>query len=418
MKRYISDEILTYLREGTQGILVYGTPCIGKSYVLQEVSSAFEKSYLFCDLKIDVAFLKGLLAIENDADDALLKYLCDFFSLDANVLSNTLIVFDGVEVMKENVALLYRYKLPTYFLASTSRIDYIAQIPMLLEECPIRPIKMQPMSFYEFLEANERQWLLTIIRGHAHNRESIPEIISGELQELFSDYLLVGGYPQAVLQYQNNRADLAAIRTVHEQIYATIRLRYTEHLPEHISQHKIAQLMQYISTYGRSTEIPFRASYIRKGAVLDEFVNELQFLEVNGVLQVIYENGKLFRFEPRDCGIFRFLCNDYEFFYALDEEECGLPMHFYQNYLYGELTRRGLQVQSLHFGRTGYIPYYVPDTIAIFVSNGKKRALHNISALKIQNPKVTLYNLQCNPYAQKKADHNIQYYSLEATQFF
>lgn len=426
MERNLTSEILHALQTSKQKIIVYGLPCVGKTYLLQELAKKYRGSYISCDLITDREFFYALQAHIGTCKErfacgeeavGLDRFLCGYFHMTPEALSQTLIIFDGLEHLKEDVISMLQTSLPDTFLAATARVDYLAQLPMPLVEPPhIRLIPLRPLNFQEFLEATGHHWYRTIIKEHVNRSESLPELIVNELQELFHDYLLVGGFPGAVLQYCSNRTDLSAIRSVHNMIFSCIWYHIAGDLPEHISLQRIEQLLQYIRKYSDAYAQPFRPAYIRKGTALNDYLDEIHFLMQLGLLLPVYtQDGVLYRFEPTDCGLLRYLCNDYDMFYVLDEESGGLPIAMYQNYLYTVLHSNEYPITIWRHSRNFYAPYHAgADRLVILTEEPPSRS-RTISTLREVEEGIVIWQLNHGDSFTKNADHNIQYFAFEET---
>ncbi len=426
MERNLTSDILHTLQTTKQKIIIYGLPCVGKTYLLQELAKKYRGSYISCDLITDRDFYRALQEhIEqckeclNNGKNAkgLDSFLCEFLHLSPQDLSQTLIIFDGLECLKEDIVPLLQTSLPDKFLAATARADYLTQLPMPLMDPPlIRLVPLCPLSFQEFLEATGHHWYRTIIQEHVHRSEALPELICNELQELFHDYLLVGGFPGAVLGYCNNRTDLSAIRSIHNMIFSCIWYRIANDLPEYLSMQRIEQIIQYIRRYSDAYAQPFRPAYIRKGTALNDYIDEIHFLVQLGLLLPVYmQNGDLYRFEPTDCGMLRYLCNDYDMFYVLDEESGGLPVAMYQNYLYITLHTNEYSITPWRYSRNFYAPYFSKSEQLVILTEEPPIRSRTISTLREVEEHVTIWQLNHGETITKNADHNIQYFAFEET---
>lgn len=424
MKRTLTNEILKILHENRQRIILHGTPGVGKTHLLQDVADHYNGSYIMCDLTTDREFFNALSEFTKAAYDTstkesspFVRFLSEYFQVSEEALSNTLVIFDGIERLSDAVTVLFQYELPTYFIAATSRADLLAGIPMPLSAFPpfcIVPVR--PLSFCEFLDAIGQEWYHTVINGHVERSERIPELLQTELNELFHDYLLVGGYPEAIKQYIDNPTDISSLRSVHDRIYSTIWYRYVKHLPEHLSTLKLEQIMRYVSENAYCVSQPFHPAYIRKGTSINDYSDELDYLFANGLLIPVYDSEySLSRFEVSDCGLMRYLCNDYDLFYSLDRESEAFPNAFYQNYVYTVLYRQALPITSWKHSRSYYTAYH-REGDAMWLLCGepaiRSRLLSTIRSLK---EKSTIWLLTVDNAKGYDVDHNIQYYSLEST---
>ena len=76
-----------------------------------------------------------------------------------------------------------------------------------------RKIKMYPLDFVEFSSFLGEDILLDYIAECFKKREPLERSMHNKALRLFKEYILVGGMPQAVLDYKNGSRDFAAADT-------------------------------------------------------------------------------------------------------------------------------------------------------------------------------------------------------------
>ncbi|MBO4324111.1 MAG: ATP-binding protein [Lachnospiraceae bacterium] len=419
MNRYVYSTIEEQVFERKVPVILFGPPGIGKTGLLKQLQeSGRSRSYVMIHPAIDRDFTEGLRKA-CDEGQSLCGYLSSFFGFDPDTVRNKMLVLiDGLEPLYERVSALFQRELPAYFAATTSRIEYF-EIFRNNQTSTLEFVKVSGFSFYDFLEAvtpEDGIRYTDLLRAHYRNGNPFPELIEEEIRELFHDYLLTGGYPEAILQYNRNRTDLSEIRRVHGQLYSSVLMRYLNNLPEGLSPVKTLQLLNYIRDYAGDCRGQFHPGHIRRGAQEREFRKELEYLCENGVLIPVYRNGQFYRYEMADFGLLHYVANDYDTFYKLDNHE-NLPEYLYQSYFYHEILRRNLPVNIVKEGRSTYLCYTNGTTGFQHFSRGKRAvtvASDESSACGI--PSCIKY-LTDRKNPGEKSDHNIQYYFLEQTQF-
>lgn len=417
MNRYVYNTIKSEFVDNGNSVLLYGPAGIGKSHLLRQLAAGL-KNYVLIDLQIDREFTDGLLAVINQ-NGSVCDYIASFFGFERNRVKNDSYFFlDGIEVLKSSAKQLHLMDLPRHIAFSTSRIDFTG---CFLDGRINKHIlfKLRPFSFYEFLELlteNGFPEYVSVLKAHYERRIPLPELIEEEISELFHDYLLVGGYPEAILQYIQDRASVSDIRRVQEKLFATILLRLSDNLPKDVSPVRLNQIISYCRTHAADNRGSFHPGHIRKGAVAEEFRPEITYLQQNGILLTVNDaNNSLSRFEIADCGLLRYLANDYDAFYLLDSDG-KLPEYFYQNYMYTFLEAENKKIRFWKNGRTQYIPYY-DSNVALRHSYSEKIPEYESFWISEDRKSVTIYNVMDMYQKVKTADHNIKYYFLEQTQF-
>lgn len=419
MERYCYQKIEDTVFQDRKPVVLYGPPGIGKTDLLKRLQeSGKAKSLILISLYVDREFTDGLIAACRKGQ-SLCDYLHEFFGFAEETIRNGLLVLlDGLEPLKETVSELFTRELPAYFAATTSRIENF-DIFRNHKENALQLMKVPGFSFYEFLDAvapDDGIRYTEMLRAHFKSAMPVPDLIDEEIRELFHDYLLTGGYPEAILQYKKNRTDLAEIRRVHGMIYSSALLRYLNGLPEGFSPVKSLQLLNYIRDYAYDCRGQFHPGHIRRGAQEREFRKEIDYLTDNGILIKIYKDGRFYRYEIADFGLLHYLSNDYDVFYKLDNHE-NLPEYLYQNYLYREISSRGIQISVYKEGRSSYISY-TNGTAGLVHSQREKKAYTNAFMKETgSNPPTNIRYLVDRKISPENRDHNIQYYFLEQTQF-
>ena len=78
----------------------------------------------------------------------------------------------------------------------------VSDIVILSEE---RHIKMYPLDFEEFLWANGNETLMPLIRQGLGQLRPLGDMLHRKAMDLFRQYLIVGGMPQAVREYISSK---------------------------------------------------------------------------------------------------------------------------------------------------------------------------------------------------------------------
>lgn len=419
MKRTLEHTIKQCMSKSEAPLVLYGPPGVGKSYLLRSFcENEGIRSYIICDLNTDIEFRTGLMKALSD-ESGLVAYLSEFFLMDESAVRNKLyLILDSIEVLYEKASVMLSGDLPYRLAVTTSRIDYLK----LNDSCGkniVQTLFVPTFSFYEFLEAVssiEGENYAEILKTQYESKHDLPDMIDDEVRELFHDYLLVGGYPEAIRQYIANRTDISELYRIQEYLYSTTVLRYTKDMPEGVSYTQIMQLLSYIKKYGTENRGAFHPGHIRRGAQLKEYQATLQYLSDNRVFTLINVSNDLYRFEPADCGMLRYILSDYDCFLKMDAGE-ELPEYIYQNYLYHVVSNQADRVEALRWGRNRYIPYIGKNCIITYRAKDIIDATNNASDIVKGLKNRYFLNPTDKKNQPKNADHNIQYYFLELTQF-
>ena len=214
MKRKIYDTLLDWKRKDAprRALLIDGARRVGKSWIVSEFA---RREYETC-LLID--FTKASRKVKELFDDYL-DDLDTFFSLlqtYANVRlvpGKSVIVFDEVqnfprarEAIKHLVA-DGRF----HYIETGSLISIRQNVKDILIPSEEIHVKMHPMDFEEFLWAtgNETRW--ETARDFFARRKPLGRMAHKIMMDLFRQYLVVGGMPQAVACHVETKGDFGEV---------------------------------------------------------------------------------------------------------------------------------------------------------------------------------------------------------------
>lgn len=218
-KRKVYDRMLQWKKErdGATAILIQGARRIGKSTLAEEFARNEYKSYLLIDFSIAPAEVHDLF---KDISD--LNYL--FFRLQLIyhvqlIERQSVIIFD--EVQKEPLA-----RQAIKHLVKDHRYDYIETGSLIsvhksstdiLIPSEETKVDMFPMDYEEFKWAVDDTVTIPLLRTAFEKKMSLGDAIHRRMMRDFRLYMLIGGMPQAVVEYIKTN-NLAAVDVVKRDI--------------------------------------------------------------------------------------------------------------------------------------------------------------------------------------------------------
>lgn len=202
IKRKIYDDLLNWKKEqGKTALVIEGARRVGKTTVVKEFAKNEYRSFIFIDFSIASDEVKSLFT----------KYasnLDEFFFLLSTITGTTLyereslIIFDEIQLFPKARQLIKH-------LVFDNRYDYIEtgsllglkrNVENILIPSEERMLKMYPLDFEEFCLALGKEDLFNVIKKHFEELKPLT-VLHSSIMKLFRMYLLVGGMPQAVLEY-------------------------------------------------------------------------------------------------------------------------------------------------------------------------------------------------------------------------
>jgi len=218
--RKINSFIELYLKSDSNKILVIdGARQVGKTYAVRYVGKKIFKNYIELNLLEDSL---GPKLFEN------IKTVDDFY-LQLSVLhganmqqkENTLVFLDEIQSYPNLLTMLK-------FLKQDDKFTYIASGSLLgvtlsnTSSIPMGSIevrRMYPLDFEEFLIANNVGSLaIGVMKKKFLAKESLDESTHNKMLDLFKKYLLVGGLPDCVQTFVNEK-NIVKVRNIQNEIH-------------------------------------------------------------------------------------------------------------------------------------------------------------------------------------------------------
>ena len=200
MKRKIIDELLKW-KKNKKGkpLILLGARQVGKTYAVREFAKQNYEYLYEINFELNETAKKifnGDLTIEN------LYAQLSSFKLNIPIIEGkTLLFFDEVQVCPNVLTALKTFALDGRFDVITSG----SMLGVFMENVSSFPVGyvdtlyMSPMSFEEFLWANGfSEELIHSYETYYKEEKMVPEAIHNKLNQLFLQYIVVGGMPEVV----------------------------------------------------------------------------------------------------------------------------------------------------------------------------------------------------------------------------
>ena len=290
MKRKIYDKLLEWKKNsaGSTALLIDGARRVGKSYIVEEFAKAEYKTYLLIDFNRAGTDIKNLFNNYLDDLNTLFMYLSEYYSVKL-IDRNTLIIFDEVQLFP-------RARAAIKYLVDDGRYDYIetgsiVSIKKNVKDIVIpseeRQIKMNPMDFEEFLWAHGNDSLMPVIYRHFVEMKPLGQALHRKVMDLFRQYIIIGGMPQAVVEYIKSR-DFD--RT--DEIKRDILKLYRDDISKYANGYelKTSGIFDEIPAQLSKHEKKFNLSSITKEARLRSYEDALFWLDDARIVNICYNS--------------------------------------------------------------------------------------------------------------------------------
>lgn len=231
MKRKIYATLAEWKKSdnGSCALLIDGARRVGKSYIVEEFAKENYKSYILVDFNKAGKQVTDLFLNYLDDLDTLFLYLSSYYNKKLYP-RESLIIFDEVQMFpKARAAIKY--------LVADGRYDYIETGSLMsirknVKDITIpseeRHISMNPMDFEEFLWAVGNESLIPLVRDCFEKKHPMGQALHRKAMDLFRQYLIVGGMPQAVSKFVETK-DFESVDRVKRDILTLYREDIMKH---------------------------------------------------------------------------------------------------------------------------------------------------------------------------------------------
>ncbi len=177
-------------------------------------------------------------------------------------------------------------------------------------------MKLEPMTFEEFLLANNESGLMEFIRKQGFNKSA--GAFFEKLADYFKKYVITGGMPAAVREWVEKK-DFAAVQEKQEAILAAYALDFSKHAPANIVP-RIRHLWESLPVQLSKEHKKFVYGHVREGARGRDYEEALLWLSDAGLIRKIsrvskgvlplpvYVDMKAFKLFHLDVGLLRVMC--------------------------------------------------------------------------------------------------------------
>ena len=281
--RKIQERIDEYFSNGSNKVLVIdGARQIGKSFIIRYMGQKHFRNYIELNLLED-SLNKRLFADIQNTEDFYLR-LSMFAGDKMGNNQNTLVFLDEIQECPRLLTLLK-------FLKQEDRFTYIASGSLLgvalsktssIPMGSIETVHMYPLDFEEFLLANGfNEFAISGLKNRFLSKQALDNAMHEKVMDLFKKFLLVGGMPDAVNMYVQEK-NIVKIRKIQDDIhnfYAADASKYDDQ--NRLKIHKIYDLIPSMMENKKKRLVANKIE--SKKVKLDKYEDEFEYLTNAGV---------------------------------------------------------------------------------------------------------------------------------------
>ena len=284
MQRNIIEQLRRWKdKKNRKPLVLAGARQVGKTYILKEFGKTefSNVAYINCD---DNELAKDLFVKDYDIQRIILAI--GAITQQTITAGKTLIILDEIQEVKRGMSAL------KYFCENAPGYHVIAAGSLLGielhqgESFPVGKVQflnLYPMSFIEFVMAMGEDNLAKLLQTKDWN---MIQLFAPKFHELLKYYYYVGGMPEAVLSFSQNR-DWQEVREIQNEILKSYRRDISKHAPSDVVP-RISDLWNSIPAQLSKENRKFIYGVVREGARAREYEIALQWLLDAGLIYKVY----------------------------------------------------------------------------------------------------------------------------------
>lgn len=269
MKRLFENKLIEWKKTGmNKPLMVVGARQIGKTYLIEKFAKENFEEYLYFNLEKSIEIKE---IFEETIDEIKIIEKIELYLGRKIDIDKTIIFFDEVQVSENFIVSL------KYFTESEKKYKIICagsllgvKINRFKSSFPVGKIRMEymyPMNFEEFLLATGREKLRDEIKECYNSMLPMPDFAHKQAIELYKKYLCVGGMPESVNNFIENKMDI---------------LKYDSHILSDINAMYIADMQKYVKNSLETVKIEKVYKNIPSQLVKDNKSFQYSFIEEKG----------------------------------------------------------------------------------------------------------------------------------------
>ena len=286
MKRTLYKKLLVWKNnKNRKPLLLQGARQVGKTYLINQFGNNEYSNYIYLNFEENpnlVTLFKDELSPEKIINNISLFIGRKIISKD------TLLFFDEIQTVQEVLTSL------KYFCEQAPEYHVIAAGSLLgvsigkKNSFPVGKVnfmKLYPMSFIEYLTAFGDE-LLAENLININTIEALPEVLHNKLLKHLKNYLYLGGMPEVLQNYLDNR-DIVTVRKIQNEILEAFNRDFSKYTDK-TQAIKTSELWHSIPRQLAKENKKFKYSDIRKNSRATMFGQSIEWLKKAGLINLVY----------------------------------------------------------------------------------------------------------------------------------
>lgn len=275
MKRFITEKLIKWKEsKSRKPLILRGARQVGKTYILKDFGENYYENVAYFNFDHD----DGLSDLFLNTKDP--KRIIEQLALVAGKKINpntTLIIFDEIQECPNALNSL------KYFCEEANEYHVVCAgsllgIRLSKTSFPVGKVdflNLYPMTFSEFLIADGSSNLVEVMK-QTKEIDRIPSIFESQLIEKLKIYYIVGGMPEAVYSWVNNK-DIEAVNDIQQNILDSYESDFSKHTDIN-EANKISLIWNGVPSQLARENKKFVYQVVKEGARAREYEGALNWL--------------------------------------------------------------------------------------------------------------------------------------------
>ena len=289
MKRFILEELIKWKESKyRKPLILKGARQIGKTYILKQFGEENYEGVAYFNFDHDEDLYN---LFENTKDPKRILEQLAFIYGKAIIPEKTLIIFDEIQECPNalNSLKYFQEEANEYHIVCAGSLLGIRLSHTSFPVGKVDFLNMYPMTFSEFLIADNCENLVEYMKS-IKKIENIPDIFFKQLEEKLKAYFIIGGMPEAV-QIWVNEKNMELVNNVQENILKAYESDFSKHT-QNSEANKISLIWNSIPSQLAKENKKFLYQTIKEGARAREYESALNWLNDANLIYKIYNVTK------------------------------------------------------------------------------------------------------------------------------
>ena len=290
MRRYIKEQLVKWKnRKDRKPLILKGARQVGKTYILKEFGEEQYENIEYFNFDHDEP-LKELFT--NTKDPKRILEQLTFATGKAIKPEKTLIIFDEIQECSDalNSLKYFQEEANEYHIVCAGSLLGIKLSHTSFPVGKVEYLEMYPMTFTEFLLADGAENLVKYMES-INKIEKIPDIIFTQLNEKIKSYFIIGGMPEVVRAWVENK-DIEEVNRLQKQILKGYEDDFGKHIENTNMQAKISIIWESIVSQLAKENKKFLYQVAKDGARAREYEDAVNWLNNANIVDKIFNVTK------------------------------------------------------------------------------------------------------------------------------